>query len=101
MDSQNPDNNNQLEQILAGVPDEEKVEILKKIGGLSYQKIFLRALDILSDDKKAELENLMGQESFSQENLLEFLKKEIPNLEEIIGEETRQTAADLASLLQK
>jgi len=101
MSLQNPENDNQLEEILTDLPEEEKIEIVKKIGSLSYQKILLRALDILSDDKKTELENLMGQESFTQENLLDFLQKEIPDLPKIIDEETRNTAADLASLLKK
>ncbi|MEI7620802.1 MAG: hypothetical protein WCJ57_04525 [Candidatus Falkowbacteria bacterium] len=101
MEPQNTENNNQLEQILAGLSEEEKIEVLKKMGAVSYQKILLRAMDILSDDKKTVLEYLMSQESFSQEELLEFLKKEIPNLEEVIEEESQKTATDFISILQK
>jgi len=101
MDLQNPENDNQLEQALAGLSEDEKMETLKKMGGVSYQRILLRAMDILSEEKKVLLENLMGQESFSQENLLEFLKNEIPNFDEIVEEETQRTSADFLALLKQ
>ena len=84
MEEQNTENTNQLERVLAGLSEEEKIDVVKKMGGVSYQKILLRAMDILSDDKKTVLEYLMSQETFSQEDLLAFLQKEIPNLEEIV-----------------
>ncbi len=94
-------NNNQLEQVLSGLSEEEKIDVLKKMGAVSYQKILLRAMDILSEDKKTVLEYLMSQDSFSQEALMEFLQKEIPDLEAIVEEETKKTADDFVAILTK
>lgn len=101
MDNKNNQQNiNPLEEILSGLTDEEKIGVLKKIGSVLYQKILLRALEILSDEKKEELDKITGDPSFSQEILLNFLTQEIPNLENIINEETEKISADFVFLLK-
>lgn len=91
--------NEQLAQILSGLSQEDRIIFLKKMGGVTYQKILLRVLEILSEDKKNTLERLIGEKSYSEESLLKFLKQEISNLEEIIAEESKKTANEFISLL--
>lgn len=100
MTQQDIKGNEELEKILSDLSEQEKIDFFKKMGGVLYQKIFLHALEILSDDKKNELENKMSSDSFSEENLLDFLKQEIPTFEEIVEEETKKTSADFVSLLK-
>jgi len=100
MTSQNINKNNELALILSGLSEQDKIDFLKKMGGVSYQKILLRVLEILSEDKKKDLEQLMEGKSFSEVNLLDFLKQEIPNLEEIIEEESKKTTEEFIAMLK-
>lgn len=100
MNNENDQQNiNPMEEILTGLSDEEKVDILKKMGTVLYQRVLLRAFEVLSDKKKEELDKIIGDDSFSQETLLTFFKQEIPNFEDVITEETEKISTDFISLL--
>ncbi len=70
--------------------DEEKVEVFKKMGEVSYQNILLRAQEMLSDEDNEKLDEIAGGADYEKEMFI-FLQEKIPNFSELIKEEVEKT----------
>lgn len=71
---------------LGSLPQDQQDTTIEQIGSLIFQAILIRVIPMLSESKQGELEKLLA-ESATPEGLLAFLNKEIPNFNEIVGEE--------------
>ena len=80
--------------------DEEKVEVFKKMGEISYQNILLRSQEILSDEDNEKLDEIAGGESAEKE-IFNFLQEKIPNFSEIIKEEVEKTQEIIENNMNK
>jgi len=71
---------------LQDAPYEERMGLLDEMGKVAMDGVWLRILDSLNDADQAELEKFTDTDP-APEAFIEFLKKKIPNLEEIVKEE--------------
>jgi len=67
--------------------DESKMGILENMSLVLMYGIWIRLFESLSDEKQAEFSELLSKNPNSVEAIAEFLKKEIPNYEDLIKEE--------------
>jgi hypothetical protein len=68
---------------------EAQQELLGKVGTLIYQAVLLRVMEVLADDTVTEFEKLVDSGA-DQDAIFTFLKSHVPNLEEIIKEESEK-----------
>ena len=73
-------------------PAEVKQEILEKAGELIFRAVMLRAVPLLSDAQKEELEGMADTEDLSKVG--EFLAATVPDLDTIVSEEMESFVKD-------
>ncbi len=81
-------------------PDKQ-MDILGKIGQIIFQAVLIRVLALLGEEEQEKLNDIMEQNDVDA--LLAFLQATVPNLDEIIKEETvkfKQQSIDFASQLK-
>lgn len=70
------------------LPQEKQAEVLKRAGELIMKRLFLKAMEMISEEDKNELNNLLGQTPEpDQEKVSGFLKSKISNLDELMMKE--------------
>lgn len=67
---------------------EERAAFLERIGEIIHQRVMLRLMQKLNDDQKNRLESLLSQQPGDDAALGQFLKSEVPNIQQIVDEET-------------
>lgn len=85
---------------ISTLPEEEQKNTMEKMGGIVYQEIMLRAIDLLSEEDKNQFEKIM-QENPNPEAMFAFLEEKIPNIEEIANEEAEKFKADSANIMSQ
>jgi hypothetical protein len=84
---------------IEGMNEEQQKDAIEKIGGIIYQEVLMRVVGAMSDAEQDEFEALLDKDS-DPETLFQFLKSKVPDLENIIKEETekfRNESADIMS----
>lgn len=69
------------------LPVEKQKEVMERLGAIVYQEVMLRVLDILNEEDKDEFEKLI-EKNPDPENVFSWLAVKIPNIDEIVGEES-------------
>lgn len=82
---------------IESLSDERKIALLNKITDLVQQRIFVRILTLLPDDKKAEL--LLATEQKNEEAAGALLAEHVPNLAEMMEEEIVRVKQELKQLI--
>lgn len=80
------------------LPVEKQKEAMERLGSVVYQEVMLRALDILTEEDKNELEKQIEKDP-NPEIMFEFLSQKIPNLEEIVKEEAENLREESAEIM--
>ncbi|MDE2030665.1 MAG: hypothetical protein KGI58_00160 [Patescibacteria group bacterium] len=69
--------------------ENERKEVVEKLGALIYQGVMLRALDIMDEEDRDTFEKLISENS-DPEVIFTFVAEKIPDINEIISEETEK-----------
>lgn len=72
---------------LSDTPEEEVHEVITGVGGLIMEVVITRVTDALDDEAVIAFEKILSSEDVTnkEETLNLFLKKNVPNLEELIA----------------
>lgn len=80
------------------LPVEQQKEAMERLGSLIYQEVMLRVVDILSDEDKDQLEKIIGKNA-DPEEMFGFLSTKVPNLDQIVKEESEKLRAEAAEII--
>ena len=72
---------------IADAPEEERKEAIEDAADVIMQSVMDRVIDGLTDEEWLDLERVFGKDA-SEEERIAFLKKHVPNLEEMLVQET-------------
>lgn len=81
------------------LPIEQQKEAMERLGTIVYQEVMIRVLDILSEKDKDEFEKIVS-ENPNPENLFDFLSSKIPNIEDIVVEESKKLQDEAKEILE-
>lgn len=99
--TQNPLNQNIIQHFgLEGLGPKKQEETILRIGKLIYQKVMIRAMELLDDKAQDEFDkflNALPKNENAQDKIMEFLKIKIPNLDEITKEEVAKLKKETVS----
>ena len=87
---------------IVNLDEETREKTLLRVGKIIYQAVIMRAVELLDDDaqtKFSELLDEIGSDEKRQDEILEFLQKEIPNLDEIVKEEITKIKEETVSVM--
>ncbi len=84
---------------LGNLPDDEKQKLIEKLSALVEQKVFLRIVNDLSEEKKEEAARIFSEGN--DEEKASFFKENVPNFEEIMIEEIGKVKKDLVGFVSK
>jgi len=87
---------------IVNLDEETREKTLLRVGKIIYQAVIMRAVELLDDDaqtKFSELLDEIGSDEKRQDEILEFLQKEIPNLDEIVKEEIIKIKEETVSVM--
>jgi hypothetical protein len=79
---------------------EEKMGLAEDMGRIIIQGLWLRILENMSLEKQEELAQIV-EKGESEEEIMNFLKKEVPNLEDLVKEEIAKYKSLLISEVNK
>ncbi len=82
--------------------EEVREKTLLRVGKVIYQAVIMRVVELLDDEaqtKFSELLDEIGSNEKRQDEILEFLQKEIPNLDEIVKEEITKIKEKTVSVM--
>ena len=85
------------------LPQDQQKDAMEKLGGIVYQEVMLRVLDIMSDEDKDEFEKLI-ETNPDPETMFTYLAQKVPNIGDIASEEAeklRKESADIMSQIGK
>ena len=85
---------------IENLSDEEKTDFLARAGELLQKRILLRIIDSMNEREQEEFEKFLEEET-SQEKINQYLEEKVPNLEEIIKEETEAMRKDILGFFEK
>jgi len=101
MDNATMLNKNLIKELgLENLPPEQQEEISMETGRVIYQNIVIRVLETLNEEDSEEFEKFLDEKSDNQDEIYEFLKSKIPNLEEIINEEVAKFKSGAISIMK-
>lgn len=83
---------------LESLPDEHKIQLLNNIASLVQKRSMMEILNQLSDEQQQVLNGIVEQSGAESEQVAEFLKNNVSNMEEII---TRELVAVKRDLIEK
>ncbi len=66
------------------LPQDQKKEMLAQMSEIIQQRIVLKIVDELPEDKKEEFANIINASSENPSIIDEFLQKNLPNVEELV-----------------
>jgi len=85
---------------IENLSDEEKADFLARAGELLQKRILLRIIDSMNEKEQEEFEKFLEKET-NQEKINQYLEEKVPNLEEIIKEETEAMRKDILGFFEK
>jgi len=87
---------------IVNLDEETREKTLLRVGKIIYQAVIMRAVELLNDDARTRFSELLdeiGSDEKRQDEILEFLQKEIPNLDEIVKEEITKIKEETVSVM--
>ena len=84
---------------IASLPDERKAQFVDKASELVQKRLLLRTLDSLDESSRQQFGKLLDKND--QVALQEFLAAKVPNLPEMMVEETNKMKQEFADLTAK
>lgn len=69
------------------LPPEEQEAAFARIGGIIFQKVMFRAVDLLEEKDQEEMDRVMAANPDNGAAIFEFLQAKIPGFEKIVSEE--------------
>lgn len=87
---------------VANLDEELRDKTLLRVGKIIYQAVIIRAVELLDDEAQTRFDELLdgvGSDEKKQDEILEFLQKEIPNLDEIVKEEITKIKEETVSIM--
>src|SRR3989344_555544 len=85
---------------LESAPESVKRECLVKASQMTLERIVGRIDGILPEAKKEEFYRVFGDEG-NDDDMQKFIKENVPNFEEIVGEETARVKVDLVKAAEE
>ena len=85
---------------LGSAPESVKRDFLAKASQMTLERIVGRIDGILPEAKKEEFYRVFG-DGGSDEDMQKFIKENVPNFEEIVGEETARVKVDLVKAAEE
>lgn len=82
------------------LPEKDQEEALLMIGRIIFQAVLLRVMDELGATEKTKFEKLLSSEK-DQDKILNFLKENVPNLEQIAQEEIAKFKSESSGLMSQ
>ena len=83
---------------LSDVPQSRRSEVISRIGGIIYQAVLVRSLEILLQEDEEELDSLMNKDETTSEDVLKFLKSKTSTFDELVAEERQNLKKDISLL---
>jgi hypothetical protein len=80
------------------LPVEQQKEAMEKLGGIVYQEVMLRVLDIMSEEDKDAFEKII-ESTPDPEVMFTFLAQKVPNIDTIVSEEAEKLRAESAEIM--
>lgn len=89
-----------IDELALSQESEETVdEVITTIGGLIMQMVTMKVTETLSDEKVILFEKIISSDaSDKQEAIAQFLSENVPNLEEVIAESSREVIGEYKKL---
>lgn len=84
---------------LQALSDERKAELINNATELVQKRLLVRILDSLSDSEQKEFNTILDQNN--QDSFQQFLTEKIPNLPDLLTEETTKLKQEFADLSAK
>ncbi len=72
---------------LLDIEPEVKEEILNDAGYVITRGLWIRIMESLNDEKQIELNNILEKDPDNADAIVQFIKKEVPNYEDLAKEE--------------
>ena len=72
---------------LANIEPEVKQTILDDASYIVTRGTWIRVMDSLTDEKQIEISKMLADEPENTDRIAEFIKKEVPNYEDLVKEE--------------
>ena len=85
---------------LGSAPESVKRDFLVKASQMTLERIVEHVDGILPEAKKEEFYRVFG-DGGSDEDMQKFIKENVPNFEEIVGEETARVKVDLVKAAEE
>lgn len=85
---------------LGSAPESVKREFLSKASEMTLERVVSRVDKILPEAEKEEFYRVFGDEG-SDDDMQKFIKENVPNFEEIVGEETARVKVELVKAAEK
>lgn len=73
-------------------------EAIEKMGGIVFQKVMLRLVEVLTKDQLTGLEQAITQDEQEPGALLHFLKTEVPQFDKLVNEVVAEFKQDVLDL---
>jgi hypothetical protein len=80
------------------LPVEQQKEAMERLGGIVYQEVMLRVLDVMSEPDKDAFEKMI-ETNPDPEAMFNYLASKVPNLEQIVAEEAESLRAESADIM--
>ena len=83
---------------MGNLPEEEKQAMMERIGKILYQAVMLRVMDIMTDAQAGQFDKAIG-ENTNPEYILNYLRTQIPNFQQIVDEEALKFKAESKAIM--
>ena len=70
------------------LPQDKQEYLIERTGGVIFQKIMSRFIEVLDNNDKDEIEQILSEDPVDDKKLLKFIQEKIPNSDALIQEET-------------
>ena len=80
------------------LPVEQQKEAMERLGGIVYQEVMLRVLDLMTDEDKDAFEKLM-EENPDPEVMFTYLASKVPNIDTMIVEEAESLKKEAVDIM--
>lgn len=88
----------------ANLPEEKQSEMMERLGQSVFEAVLARVIGDLTPEDRSALEGLLDEKNKDRDAVLDFLAEHVPELDEIVKEETEKLTADMStffSVLEK
>lgn len=85
---------------IAELTSSDQAKAFRTIGQAVFESVLLRVMEDLDDEQKKEFAAVLGHAK-NEEEILEFLSRNIPYLDKLIREETERFKEEVGVFIQK